>query len=432
MNQKKPYVWKYFTLFYISKITLFSNDMLSVKFLVIPVLLILLSSGVLPYSFATVESEAQEDISAGCRDNQTLVYRQTYGDYVCVDPSTADRWEELGMAEIIQKNTRDTVDVTSDTETQNTSEFYGAPPPPPPKSDKPLSDDSQCRAGHILVYRLLHHDTFCTSTSTATTWERLGLAEIIRTDRIIDSEVANFKDEVDDSLKELEIIPKLNNNEEEAINNDEKEDENNNEEKEDTNDESTISIFLEKLTLLYSPKIYQIGDQIWAAVGYGPTNSVLIEGDRGIIVIDTLNSYESSKKVLEDFKTISDKPVKTIVYTTLNPNLVSGTQAFLEEGDGDVEIIASEDLLESYIDQYDSTEYDLDNYGFAPQVTHTFSSEFTLDISGVKMNLVFIEGDHSDQIYIFLPDDDAVLIGDSDFGVSPFVLEPAYFQNLLD
>jgi hypothetical protein len=72
------------------------------KFLVIPLVLIILSSGIAPFSFASVESEAQEDILAGCRDGQTLVYRTSYQDSVCVDPSTADRWVELGLAEIVE------------------------------------------------------------------------------------------------------------------------------------------------------------------------------------------------------------------------------------------------------------------------------------------------------------------------------------------
>lgn len=144
------------------------------KFLVLPLMLILLSSGIIPFTFASVESEAEEDIYAGCRDEQTLVHRFTNQDYVCLDPSTAERWEKLGLAEIIQNATVQKDDSLDDSDI----EYYGAPPPAPVNPDT-SENFSECRSGFTQVHRFSYDDLYCLSFETAKTWERLGLVEII-------------------------------------------------------------------------------------------------------------------------------------------------------------------------------------------------------------------------------------------------------------
>ena len=41
---------------------------------------------------------------------------------------------------------------------------------------------------------------------------------------------------------------------------------------------------LERHTALFEKKIYHVTDKVWSAVGYSLGNSILIEGDRGVIV----------------------------------------------------------------------------------------------------------------------------------------------------
>ena len=134
----------------------------------------------------------------------------------------------------------------------------------------------------------------------------------------------------------------------------------------------------------FPQNIHQLNDRIWVGVGYDTTNTVLIEGEKGIIVIDSLSSYDSVKTLLDDFKPISDKPIKTIIFTKLNPKLVNATDAFIEYGDGSVEIIVHEDLLQFYNEIHDADF----------EATHTYSSKFSLDISGVKMNLYRVRVSH--------------------------------------
>jgi alkyl sulfatase BDS1-like metallo-beta-lactamase superfamily hydrolase len=413
------------------------------KFLVLPLMLILLSSGIIPHTFASVESEAEEDIYAGCRSDQTLVFRLTHHDYICLDPSTAERWEKLGMAEIIQNATVQKDDSLDESDV----EYYGAPPPPPVNTDT-SEIFSECRPGFTQVHRFSYDDLYCLTLETAKTWERLGLVEII-------DESGEYIQSEEPEIEELsqEIILEQ-------------------QQKEFESKAKSISLpsypvqppihpLLEASNdFWYPPEVHQVNDRIWVAVGYDIANSVMIEGDTGIIIIDTLSTYESAKNVLKEFRKITDKPIKTIIYTHGHLDHVQGTKAFLEEGDGDVEIIAHESLLDFYINEnsvlgpiaserssYASGIFLPDEgpdrtylgvfppmvpgtIGFVPP-THTFSDEFSLDISGVNMKLVHVAGESSDQIFIWLPDDEALLIGDNIYSIFPniYTLRGAVYRD---
>ena len=433
------------------------------KFLVLPLVLILLSSGVVPFTFASVESEAQEDIQAGCRDGNVLVYRFTYKDYVCVEPSTADRWEELGMAEIVDASSSEKQTTPQEEKPQLKPQFEDAPPPP--KTTTITSDLSECRAGYTLVFRFIHHDTFCTSPSTAASWEKLGLAEIItHTDDVKPEEPQETIEEPEVSERENNIpitkpepkpvqqakpissagvsLPAYPN-------------------------QPSVNPKLQASNDFWSPPaVHKVNERIWVAVGYDLANSIMIEGEKGIIIVDTLSTYEKAKKVLGEFRKITDKPVKAIIYTHGHLDHVQGTKAFIEEGDGSVEIIAHDSLLDFYINENSVLgpiasvrsiyatgamlpEKDI-NMGLFPKAepgtiafvppTHTFSSELSLDISGVKMQLVHVAGESSDQIYVWLPEDEALLIGDNVYSIFPNIYtlrgavyrDPMNYVNALD
>jgi len=423
----------------------------SEKFLVFPIFLILFSSSFIPFSFASVESEAQEDIRAGCRDGNSLIYRFTYGDYVCVPSFTAERWTELGMAEIISES--ESLE-KEESPLQLTSEFYGAPPPPPKKTDR-VTVDSDCRSGYVMFFQSHYNRASCIDSSTAIKWERLDLGEIVEHEEIIVEEIIE------------EIITEESIREEQRKQFSEK-----------SNlislppypNQSQIHPDLEATNeFWYPPAIHQVNDRIWVAVGYDAANSIMIEGDDGIIIVDTLSTYEAAKKVLAEFRKITDKPVKAIVYTHGHLDHVHGTKAFLEEGTGNVPIFAHESLLDFYINEnsvlgpiasvrsaYASGAFlpddgpDRNNLGVFPRMqpgtitfvppTHTFPSESTIDISGVKMKLVHVAGESSDQIYAWLPEDETLLIGDNIYAIFPNIYtlrgavyrDPMNYVNALD
>ncbi len=216
------------------------------------------------------------------------------------------------------------------------------------------------------------------------------------------------------------------------------------------------------------PAIHKVTDGVWVAVGYDLANSIMIEGDDGLIIIDTLSTYEDAKEVITEFRKITDKPVKAIIYTHGHLDHVHGTGAFLEEGE-DIEIYAHDSHVDFYINENSvlgpiasqrsgfvsgaflpSDGPDRYNLGLFPPMfpgtiayvppTQTFSDELEVEISGVKMKMVFVAGESSDQIYVWLPDKEVLLIGDNIYAIISNIYtlrgsvyrDPMNYVNALD
>ena len=72
---------------------------------------------------------------------------------------------------------------------------------------------------------------------------------------------------------------------------------------------------LKEHTKHFERKIYKVADNVYSAVGFGLANSIMIEGDDGLIIVDTMESLQEARNVLGEFRKISNKPVKAIIYT---------------------------------------------------------------------------------------------------------------------
>ena len=79
--------------------------------------------------------------------------------------------------------------------------------------------------------------------------------------------------------------------------------------------EPSINAELAEHTRHFREKVYPIADNVWSAVGWNLANSVMIEAPEGLIIVDTGESAEQSRKVLAEFRKISAKPIRAIVYT---------------------------------------------------------------------------------------------------------------------
>ncbi len=96
------------------------------------------------------------------------------------------------------------------------------------------------------------------------------------------------------------------------------------------------------------PKVFNLNDNIHTAFGYTIVNCTLIEGDDACILVDTLTNMDAAEIVATEFKKITDKPIKTVIYTHFHADHVSGTKAFLSDeelADG-VEVIGQEELAD--------------------------------------------------------------------------------------
>jgi len=83
-------------------------------------------------------------------------------------------------------------------------------------------------------------------------------------------------------------------------------------------------------------EILQVTDGIYVAIGYALANSIIIEGDKSLIIVDTMESLESADAVRKDFiamtpPSIHNKPVSTIIYTHYHPDHTMGTTAWIDK-----------------------------------------------------------------------------------------------------
>jgi len=101
-------------------------------------------------------------------------------------------------------------------------------------------------------------------------------------------------------------------------------------------------------TMPHEPNIIHISDGIWSIEGYAHVNCAVIEGDTGLIVYDSGNDNVDGQKFLDVIKQLSDKPVKTIIYS--HAHYVWGSKVLLD-GSDDYTIIGhpklNQNILES-------------------------------------------------------------------------------------
>ena len=68
----------------------------------------------------------------------------------------------------------------------------------------------------------------------------------------------------------------------------------------------------------FDPQIFKVTDNVYSGVGYGLANSIMIETEEGLVIVDTLGSEETASLLFSEFRKISNKPVKAIIYTPVS------------------------------------------------------------------------------------------------------------------
>lgn len=195
-------------------------------------------------------------------------------------------------------------------------------------------------------------------------------------------------------------------------------------------------------SLEFKPEIIRVTDGVYVAVGYGLANSILLVGDDGVVIVDTLESAEAAAPVKKAFDEITTKPVKAIIYTHYHSDHTQGARVMA--GDDHPEIYSHASTL-YYIKRIASitreTTYrravrqfgtllppgGMINCGIGPQLkfdatstiallppTRTFNGErLELEIAGMKLVLVHAPGETPDQIFIWMPEKKVLLPADN-------------------
>tara|TARA_R110002110_G_scaffold406421_1_gene626432 strand:+ start:254899 stop:256368 length:1470 start_codon:yes stop_codon:yes gene_type:complete len=157
-------------------------------------------------------------------------------------------------------------------------------------------------------------------------------------------------------------------------------------------------------------------------------NAAFFDTDDGIVLVDT-GMGPAGPAILDAIRSVSDKPIHTIIYTHGHVDHAYGTWALLEAGENP-EIIAHtaiEERFQRYIrlrgslarymsqpeDQLPSTVEDL------VWPTRTFNDRLELEIGGETFVLQHHRGETDDQLYVWVPGRGALASADYYQGFLP-------------
>ena len=214
----------------------------------------------------------------------------------------------------------------------------------------------------------------------------------------------------------------------------------------------------------FEPRVYKIGDYpVWSINNTADwaTNTILIEGDEGLIVYDTGLSRENGEVFMEEIRKISDKPIVAIYYSHHHPDHFNGTDAMVSLDDvrsGRTKIYAWHNFEEGVANEFGATGpsqavragYYLgallpeeDNHhhgccgsryggasGYIPP-TDTFEEDTDLVIEGVEMRAFLTGGEAASEFGLYLPEYKIAIVADEIFPSVPniYTLRGAMFRD---
>lgn len=163
--------------------------------------------------------------------------------------------------------------------------------------------------------------------------------------------------------------------------------------------------------------VEEIEQGLWF-IRLGPSNSILFETTEGLVLVDS--GVGPAGPVLVDIlKSVSDKPLHTLIYTHAHVDHAYGTWALLEAG-WNPQIIAHENLP-ARVERYIRLDGSIAGYMSQPVEqlpqsrddfvwpTRLFSDQLVLHIGGETFELRHHLGETDDQFYIWVPERGALL-----------------------
>ncbi|MBT8470859.1 MAG: MBL fold metallo-hydrolase [Deltaproteobacteria bacterium] len=208
---------------------------------------------------------------------------------------------------------------------------------------------------------------------------------------------------------------------------------------------------LERLNEEFQRNVYTVTDGVYQAVGFGIANSIMVEGDDCVFIVDVMGSMETARAVRAEFDEITQKPIRALIYTHNHADHVMGGLAFAP--DGEIDVYAHE-TTNDYINRTVSVlrpilgmrgarmfgsrltrpgPDQLENVGLGPFVetldpdmtlglirpNKTFSDALRTEICGVRVELVHAPGETNDQLFVWLPERGVLMPGDNIYKAFP-------------
>lgn len=97
------------------------------------------------------------------------------------------------------------------------------------------------------------------------------------------------------------------------------------------------------------PRVEQIADGVWVALGFDLANTTLIQTKAGNVVVDPGMSPARAEPVRDALLEVSPGPIAAVIYTHSHIDHVGGASAWVGEG---TEIWATDALRPHFLEQY--------------------------------------------------------------------------------
>ena len=198
----------------------------------------------------------------------------------------------------------------------------------------------------------------------------------------------------------------------------------------------------------FQKELITVTDGVHVAVGYALANSILIEGEKTNIIIDTTGTEETAREVKALFDAINPNPVESIIYTHNHADHTYGATVFAEGSSPDIyahsttEIYLSRviGILRPIISSRSNRMFgnalpkeQVENNGIGPFLeigrdgrkpgllypTKTFTDQIEFEAAGHKIQLFHAPGETNDQLFVWLPEKKALFPGDSFYKTFP-------------
>ncbi len=191
----------------------------------------------------------------------------------------------------------------------------------------------------------------------------------------------------------------------------------------------------------FKKELIEVTEDIYVGVGYGLANSIMIETENNLVIVDTLGSTERAEELYEDFREISEKPIVAIVYTHNHLDHLGGATVFFDKDY--TEIYAQENIIYN-LDNIATTirpiifqrsarqfgiplpEEEIVHQGIGGfleindqstlglvRPTVVFDEELIIKIDNLTFVLAHVPGETDDHLYVWIPEKKAVMVGDN-------------------
>lgn len=197
----------------------------------------------------------------------------------------------------------------------------------------------------------------------------------------------------------------------------------------------------------YQKTLTKINSRIYHFLGYGHSNATAVVGNTSVILIDALDCPGYAEDLKAELRRLTDKPVRTIIYTHGHPDHRGGAGVFRDTVEEVIAFAPKKPMLK-YFDRlndvlnkrgayqfgYELTDEEAISQGIGiregkavgkggfdvlPPTTLYRENEVERDIDGVKLKMVSAPGETDDQIFVWLSEDQVICTGDNYYGCWP-------------